>query len=97
MRSSVQRSSNVQDPENNLISSITVFPNPANDFIQINMDANVGALNFCIFDATGKLVFSQRLLSSSSKIDLSNLSSGAYFIQMANDKGVFNEKIIINK
>ena len=84
-------------PENNLISSITVFPNPANDFIQINLDANVGALNFSIFDAAGKLVLSQRLLSSSSKIDLSNLSSGAYFIQMANDKGVFNEKIIINK
>ena len=61
--------------------TLTVYPNPANDFI--NVDKTVK-----IYDLCGKLV-----MKGSGKIDVSTLSEGMYFVKSENDCS----KLIINR
>lgn len=61
--------------------TLTVYPNPANDFI--NVDKTVK-----IFDLCGKLV-----MKGSGKIDVSTLPEGMYFVKSENDCS----KLIINR
>ena len=61
--------------------TLTVYPNPANDFI--NVDKTVK-----IYDLCGKLV-----IKGSGKIDVSTLPEGMYFVKSENDCS----KLIINR
>ena len=61
--------------------TLTVYPNPANDFI--NVDETVK-----IYDLCGKLV-----MKGSGKIDVSTLPEGMYFVKSENDCS----KLIINR
>lgn len=61
--------------------TLTVYPNPANDFI--NVDKTVK-----IYDLCGKLV-----IKGSGKIDVSTLPEGMYFVKSENDYS----KLIINR
>ena len=61
--------------------TLTVYPNPANDFI--NVDKTVK-----IYDLCGKLV-----MKGSGKIDVSTLPEGMYFVKSENDCS----KLIINR
>ena len=61
--------------------TLTVYPNPANDFI--NVDKTVK-----IYDLCGKLV-----MKGSGKIDVSTLPKGMYFVKSENDCS----KLIINR
>ena len=61
--------------------TLTIYPNPANDFI--NVDKTVK-----IYDLCGKLV-----IKGSGKIDVSTLSEGMYFVKSENDCS----KLIINR
>ena len=61
--------------------TLTVYPNPANDFI--NVDKTVK-----IYDLCGKLV-----MKGSGKIDISTLPEGMYFVKSENDCS----KLIINR
>lgn len=69
--------------DQNEVSKITVYPNPATEFISIvGIDA-VQVLH--IISAEGKLISSQKFAD---KINISNLTSGIYFIEIVTDKTV---------
>lgn len=59
-------------------STMTVYPNPATDFIMINTQ---DAVSVEIFDMTGRLV----LTSTETKIDIRDMEAGVYFVR-ANGK-----------
>ena len=56
-------------------SAITVYPNPATDYIMINAQNSVYVE---IFDMTGRCV----MTSTESKIDLRNIETGVYFVRV---------------
>lgn len=58
---------------------ISVYPNPAKDFIQIDFRSNQGKLS--VFDITGKLLVT-RNITSTEKVDVSNLSQGTYLYRI---------------
>lgn len=62
--------------------TLTVYPNPAQDFI------NVGKEKVCVYDLCGKLV-----MQGSGRIDVSSLPEGMYFVQSENSCS----KLIINR
>ena len=72
--------------------SISVYPNPANSNLTI---ANIEStdLNIEIMDITGKVI-KQQALNGASKItlDISNLSSGIYFIKIGSEFKKFIKK-----
>jgi len=69
--------------------AIKAFPNPVNDFIQLNAD---GALlsQAQISNALGQIV----LVTESSKIDVSELPSGLYFVSSRQGQNLYTGKFI---
>lgn len=59
---------------------ITLYPNPGSD--QIHLDSKIGLEKLEIFDHNGKLVLSQNNLQKRDVINVSNLSSGIYFLRL---------------
>jgi hypothetical protein len=58
---------------------INIFPNPANDFIKLS---NIDQANIVITDITGKVVLNQVNVSEDASINISNLTSGVYFVSV---------------
>ncbi|MGI8893898.1 MAG: T9SS type A sorting domain-containing protein, partial [Bacteroidia bacterium] len=80
--------------------SITISPNPANDFLNLmikNFSGNLVSIS--IFSALGQQVKSFSLAKGGSEInsniDISDLQKGIYFISIANENDKITRKIII--
>ena len=78
--------------ENDWSKKISVYPNPANDFIDIETDFK--NCYFSVFNATGKLILREKTNQSKTRIDLSNYANGLYFIQLQSDEKMISKKFI---
>jgi len=81
--------------------SINVYPNPANKFINIDLDNSESQLqNLNLFDLSGKLLYSTNLSYASQvlNIPITELTNGTYLIKIRDIKGNFiTKKIIVQK
>ncbi|MBD0831550.1 glycosyl hydrolase [Aestuariibaculum sediminum] len=75
--------------------NIGIYPNPANNFINIVLKGNYDDTNVILFDLTGKIVLKTNLIKDENKIDLSHLSSGMYVVKIKNQNQSFSVKKII--
>jgi Secretion system C-terminal sorting domain len=74
-----------------------VYPNPAENIINIDLANNVNKLHISLFDATGKMVFDNQLSNvNGSSISTQNISSGLYFLKLDADGQQSNTKITIS-
>ena len=65
------------------IVQFAIFPNPANDHIQIQLDKHAesgSSIEVTIVDMYGRLVVSE--LSSSGLVDVKHLAGGIYFVKV---------------
>ena len=78
---------------------ISVYPNPANENIVLNLEG-LNRVNgqVKIFDAVGKLIYTQTIRTAITTINTSGLSNGLYFIQYQGDNHTKAQtKFIIRK
>lgn len=69
----------------NELNAFRLFPNPANDFMQITINKNdPNSYSISIIDITGKEIISQSI--SNAPIDVSLLTNGMYFVKLLNSK-----------
>ncbi len=82
-----------------LISNVTVWPNPANDKLNLNFDSKSEKSTVRLHDIQGREVYKKSLKRASSKInhsiDTKAFHSGVYFLNIQNGNAIFNKKIII--
>lgn len=71
--------------------NISLYPNPAIDFVQINMIDKINLKEALIYDLSGKLILTPNI--SDNKIAVSNIEKGTYILKL---KDVDN-KFYINK
>lgn len=78
---------------------ITIYPNPAQDFIAIQTDLIESDLKVTLIDALGKVIQTNKILQGStlSIIDLTGVYNGVYFVKIASSKDNKTFKIIVNK
>ncbi|OXB25535.1 hypothetical protein B0A80_00215 [Flavobacterium tructae] len=71
-----------------------LYPNPVSDVLTIKtkQDAEIQSLE--VYDIFGQLVVSVPNAKSVSTVDVSNLSTGNYFIKVKSDKGSFKVKFV---
>lgn len=82
-------------PPEKMLESLRIYPNPAFDFINIEMlNSNFIDYSFNISDVSGKLLLKTK---NSKKIDISKLSPGIYFGTMYVEDRKLTKKIIISK
>ncbi|PWH82175.1 T9SS C-terminal target domain-containing protein [Algibacter marinivivus] len=76
-----------------LTSKINIYPNPANDYIQIE-SKDVQISSFEMYSLVGqKVIFSNNLVNS--RLDISSLNSGIYLLKVNTDNGSLTKKIIV--
>jgi hypothetical protein len=61
-------------------SGVQLFPNPANDIIQVAAQTDLTGKNYFIQNTTGKLVRAGRITTSNASLDVSQLPSGFYVL-----------------
>jgi len=85
--------------ENN---NLYLYPNPANNVIHIIMNNFIkDPVEITIIDFTGKQIYNQRLAVNNTtnkySLDISNLSTGIYFVNMRSLDRNYNAKFIKTK
>ena len=66
--------------------SIKIFPNPTSDVVSLNLNKSFGEVNRVEFyDIFGQIVLASTRLNN---IDISNLTTGLYFIKVTNSRGL---------
>jgi len=80
-----------------LASKFSVSPNPATNVININNAENILVNNVAILDINGRTVNSSSFDGvASAQINISNLASGIYMMNISSDRGTISKKIVKN-
>ncbi len=80
--------------ENPLFTSINIFPNPANDILNIDFkDDFTGSID--ILDISGRIIISNSQKAKNTiQFDISSLAQGTYFVKLKTDKGGHVSKFV---
>ena len=79
--------------ETNSLEAIQIFPNPSSGHFTLQSSVQKGEIT--IYNVQGEKIYSAKINSSQSEIDLSKQSQGIYFIKVNSEQGVITKKIII--
>ncbi|MDV6167212.1 T9SS type A sorting domain-containing protein [Flavobacterium sp. DG1-102-2] len=83
--------------KDNAITSLTVSPNPANDFVTITNNENALVNGVVVTDLNGRTVKTVKFAGvSEAQVNVSDLASGIYMMTISSDKGATTKKIIKN-
>ncbi|NVO04181.1 MAG: T9SS type A sorting domain-containing protein [Bacteroidetes bacterium] len=80
--------------ENRLPESIKIFPMPATNQITIETDQLTKTNSISIFNIQGQELVKQEITNNSTTIDISDLSSGIYFVKYQNENGFTTQKMV---
>jgi len=80
---------------------VSVFPNPTNGMINVNLNAlDLGAVNVKVYNLVGEVISETSDNISTAKkyaINLAGHSNGIYFVEVKTEKGKAVKKILLNK
>ena len=65
---------------------ISVFPNPAVNYLNVNISDLSKVKSYAMYDMSGKLLLQQEIISNQFEISFSNFSSGNYLLIFKNDQ-----------
>jgi len=76
-----------------------LFPNPSSDFINVQIISNnITPLTIEMVNILGETVYNETIQATTfTKIDLSNITNGVYFVRIIQGDKQFAKKIIVNK
>lgn len=82
--------------EEHLTSSIALYPNPANEYVDVRVDGNINIRDVEVYDVYGKIVAVVKTVCTpySQRIDISTLSSGTYFVRVTTDAGTGTKMLV---
>ena len=84
--------------DNSINLGLSAYPNPTTNYLTLNVgNFELSTLNFQLYDISGKLIESRKIISSAEIIAMENLPSANYFLKVTNNnKEVKTFKIIKN-
>ena len=78
---------------NYLENSITLFPNPANDVVNVQCSMfQVQSIE--VIDVYGKVINTVNVVDNPARINVSGLANGMYFVRVTTDEGVATKTFI---
>ncbi len=79
--------------ENWLENSVTLFPNPAKEIVNVQCSMyNVESVE--VFDVYGKLITTANDIDNPTRINVSGLADGMYFVRVTTDRGVVTKNFV---
>lgn len=81
------------------VSSLTVFPNPTTDVINVTYSATKGHTDITVLDLAGRVVLTQNSNSvegiNNTQIKMSGLAKGAYLLQIQSTQGTRQVRVVV--
>ena len=74
----------------------SIYPNPAKQVLNLEIKTEIEVKSINIYNMLGQIVIAVTNAENVSTIDMSDLSTGTYFIKLNTDKGSANTKFIKN-
>lgn len=74
------------------LSQISVFPNPVNYFLKVNIPSNLELLSADLYDVLGR---NTGVVIANGEINVSNLASGIYILKIETSAGSLSKKVVI--
>ena len=76
--------------------SMSLYPNPANNNVKLDITGVNGNVNCTILDMSGRVVYSQSInAEEATTINVSNFAKGAYFVRITNNEFTKVEKLVV--
>ncbi|MFK8045428.1 MAG: T9SS type A sorting domain-containing protein [Crocinitomicaceae bacterium] len=75
--------------------NISVFPNPATDVVNINIENLNGVGSVSIYDIAGKVVSNAVIKNGKNQVNIEALNAGVYFYTIRNNEGIIETKKIL--
>jgi|SRR5690554_43355 len=79
----------------NVLESTAVYPNPANESLNIQLPSSIESAEVVITDALGREVYTSTLNSTVKTIDVSKMNKGMYFVNISNDVYSTTKSVVI--
>jgi hypothetical protein len=78
----IPEASTVQGVSNEANAKISVYPNPASDFIQIKLIDPISVGKAMLFDLSGKLVITENFESNEFTMNVQSIPAGSYYLRV---------------
>ena len=85
--------------DHDLAGSVKVFPNPANDFVNVQCtmyNVQLGAY-LHVFDVYGKLVQTVPMAGETTILNISSLANGMYFVRVTTEAGDVTKPFVVKR
>ena len=79
--------------DDNLLSQVSLFPNPATDIVTIQLPNTVEIQAIAVYDVLGKVVANRAV---NNQINVSQFNRGVYMVNIETNQGTITKKIIKN-
>jgi|SRR5690625_538930 len=84
--------------KNHILSGFTVYPNPATNQVNLELEKTGEQVDVEVFDINGRRVLNTNYTGNANfneRLDISKLNNGVYFIKVMTDGKIATEKLII--
>jgi hypothetical protein len=78
----------------NTSNSVRIYPNPITDWLNIKLPNSQINSTISLYDINGRHVYYKEISSSMNAIEISNLQSGIYFVQIKTPQEIITKKIV---
>ena len=79
---------------NHLENSVVLFPNPAKEYIDVRIDGDVTVSAMEVYDVYGKLINTVVVTENPTRINVSNLANGMYFVRVTTEEGMVTKTFV---
>ncbi len=77
-----------------LESNVTLYPNPAKEFVDVRVDGDVNVIGMEVYDVYGKLINTVNVIDNLTHINVSSLANGMYFVRVTTEQGVVTKRFV---
>jgi len=74
--------------------SVSLYPNPAREYIDIRVDGDLNVTMMEVFDVYGKLINTVNDIDNPTRINVNGLADGMYFVRVTTEKGAVTKTFV---
>jgi hypothetical protein len=77
-----------------LSNSVSLYPNPANEYVDIRVDGDLNVTMMEVYDVYGKLINTVNVVENPTRINVSGLADGMYFVRVTTEAGAVTKTFV---
>jgi hypothetical protein len=75
--------------------AISIYPNPATNYVTVKSDYTMSRIE--VMNFTGQTVINSNVETKASKVNLTTLKAGVYFVKVTTTEGIHTAKITVTR